>query len=481
MRNEVLRGEHICVSDRNVNLLSDLNFDLNEGEILGVCGLRDSGKTTLIDVMTGRRKMTQGALYYHGRKITGKELSEEKVVVDIRKQSKLIPDLTVYDNMTLLSPMPLFPDMAKAKWTREIREIFHALDLSFDLNRKVRHLSRAEHYFLEICRGILNHVSVFVITDITYDCSIDEYRKLREILRILRKRGASILYIESVIDRLLGWTDRILVMREGRDVFVFDRKSQSRENLLKALGVTDPMEMQIPDRAGSAAKTEMPDEAVFSLSNFMFDEVRCEELVVHRGEIAGFVHENTKPPEELMRLFRGEALIHSGKAVINGQTADFRRGIESLISMGMGIFDGNREDGFYNQSVLHNILISSYPYVSGFLVSRREEETLAEEALSMAGIRMQDAGKMFSDLSHFEREKILFEKWALTRPAVLFIDNPFRFMDIRLLEWFRVYLTQLRMENVAVLYTMPYDRQYTSMADSLYGFIGNRLISIRDS
>ena len=91
------------------------------------------------------------------------------------------------------------------------------------------------------------------------------------------------------------------------------------------------------------------------------------------------------------------------------------------------------------------------------------------------------AGKMFSDLSHFEREKILFEKWALARPAVLFIDNPFRFMDIRLLEWFRVYLTQLRMENVAVLYTMPYDRQYTSMADSLYGFTGNRLISIRDS
>ena len=476
MKNELLRGSHIYVTEQNTNLLEDFNFDLYEGEILGVCGLSGSGKSVLCDLLTGRRALSGGTLYYRGREIRSAEIAGGRTlrVIDVnRNQPKLIPDLTIYENLTLLSAESWFPDLTRRIWTNRIRGVFSLLDLHFDLNRKAGDLSLAEQFFIEIARAVLNRCELLIFHLISYDFSTSDYTVFQRILHILSDHNISIINIEARADYLIGESDRILVIREGSDAFVFPKNEQKAENILKAMEVT------VQTGAYRPVPVNRDPESVFSISDLMMGNILCDRLNVRRGEFVGIIHENGQVPAELMQFFRHEIEAETGSIFLNGQSLDIHLNIEKLTGLGMGFVDGYKENGLLTQSVAQNLLLSSYRFIPGPLINGREEKTLIAEALRNVGLTEADADRLLMEFGLFERQKIIFERWLLARPAILIMDYPFRRMDDRLLEWFRSYLARLRKSGTAVLCTMPDDPQYMALCDAVYVIAGSRLLPLQ--
>ena len=475
MKTEFLRGEHIEVADHSIRLLDDFSFELYEGETLGICGLSGSGKTVLADLLTGRRRLSSGVLFHYGHKVAFNSLQEaQKIgIFDIQRNSKLIPDLSVYENLVLISSGARFLNIGKLEWVRKIRDIFQSLGLSYAMNVKVRTLSPADKYFLEITRALLNDCRLMIFDDITYDCSMSEYAKFREIQSVLKEKGLTQIYIESRIERLIGAADRIMVLRSGSDAYVFDAEHYEEKFLLKAMEVV-PREA---DKENDISQDDVGDE-IFSMKGMSFGSITCENFAVREREFVGLVHENTIAPTELMRMFRGELPVRSGTAYLRKKPVDMSGGVVDLVRQGIGFLDGYREIGMENRTVTQNLLLPSYPYMSGLLLNKRMEKTVVEDALSTIGLQSEDGEKRLNELSFFEQQLVIYERWLLARPALLVLDNPFRNMDIRALDTFRDYIRRFKENGIAVICTMPYDRQYMKLCDRIYKIENDRIREI---
>ncbi len=227
---------------------ADVSFSLARGEVLGLFGLVGSGRTELARSIFGAEPPTSGEITLMGRKFSPKN---PRVAVEAgitylsedRKRDGLVMTCSIRDNVSLAS----LPDISKwgildrHQQTERIEAKVRELDVRPPhVERLVRKLSGGNQQKIVFAKWLLVRTHVLILDEPTRGVDVATKVEIYQIIRTLADQGMAILLISSEMPEILGMSDRILVMREGRLAGELARDEATEENLLALAAVANP-------------------------------------------------------------------------------------------------------------------------------------------------------------------------------------------------------------------------------------------------
>lgn len=209
-----------------VQAISDLNFEINEGELLGMIGPNGSGKTTAVNLITGFVKPTEGNVHYRGKNITG--WPPYKIVrLGIARTFQMVKpfyQLPAYKNMIIPLYSPRVKTMVGGKYgDRDAVALDLLEEVGFERDSFVAYKSASvlpQGYLkrLELAKAIALQPDLIILDELFSGLSLAEVASIVPIIEKLRQQGKTIIMIEHRLKELFRIADRIIALNYGQKI-----------------------------------------------------------------------------------------------------------------------------------------------------------------------------------------------------------------------------------------------------------------------
>ncbi len=231
--------------------LRDISFQVKKGEILGIGGLPDSGKSIVGRALFGLEKVTMGAIAVKGKTIEAKlrpskALRNNLMYFPGEKLEAVVLCRSIKENQTLPVIRERFTRkgfIKKSEEKRASRDQIENLSIRpSDMDRRMRFLSGGNQQKVLFSRGLIKEAEIFIFDDITRGIDIASKIEFYRLVNGLARQGATVVYISSEVNELLNLCHRVLVMYDKKIFEVVDHEAASREKLLHyILGLREGM------------------------------------------------------------------------------------------------------------------------------------------------------------------------------------------------------------------------------------------------
>ena len=202
-----------------LQVLQDVSFTLNEGEILGLIGPNGAGKSTMFNVITGVYRPNGGAILFQGKSLVG--LKPHRVcrrgVARTFQLVRICPTMTVLENVLVGAIYGRSGGRKKA--LDEALECLELLNLSEVKDTISAHLTYSDRRLIEIARAIAARPGLALLDEPLAGLNPAETEKIMDVIQNIRKtRGISIIWIEHKMDAVFNLCDRIVVLDYGKKI-----------------------------------------------------------------------------------------------------------------------------------------------------------------------------------------------------------------------------------------------------------------------
>jgi len=207
---------------RNVNTfygkiqaLWDVSFEVSEGEIVALVGANGAGKTTLLNTVSGIVRASSGTIGFSDRSI---ETEQAPVIVEmgisqVPQEGRLFPDMTVRENLE----MGAYPPKAWMQRTVTLKEVYEIFPLLEQRKGQiVRTLSGGEKQMVAIGRGLMSRPKLCMFDEPSYGLAPKAVAEIFRVIKLLPKRGITVLLVEQNVKQALEMADRACVLENGR-------------------------------------------------------------------------------------------------------------------------------------------------------------------------------------------------------------------------------------------------------------------------
>jgi len=243
------------------DFLKDISFDLRKGEVLCVAGLQGSGRTELAQALFGVVPFKTGSVEVFG-KVKNVRSPQDAIRMNIgfvtedRKAEGILPKQQIRDNilLTVRSILPLL-GLTLKNGIRSSRTLVPTLAKRVDIktdtyDREVQYLSGGNQQKVVLSKWLSTKAKIFIFDEPTRGIDVEAKASIHDMIRGLTKEGIAALMISSELPEVLGMSDRILVMRDGRIAGELPAKSTEQEIMLVATGHANENGKEKPASAG---------------------------------------------------------------------------------------------------------------------------------------------------------------------------------------------------------------------------------------
>ncbi|HVO20398.1 MAG TPA: sugar ABC transporter ATP-binding protein [Anaeromyxobacter sp.] len=430
----ICKVEGVTKTFSGVVALQDVSFTVRRGEILGIVGENGAGKSTLMNILSGVFHPDRGSVELDGVPVRFRDPREAQRhgVAMIHQELSLSRAMTVADNIfqgRMLASRLGF--IQARRMVGESRRHLAALGVEdIDPRTLVKHLSVSQMQLVEIAKAVSLDARLLIMDEPTSSLTTGEIRKLLEIMRGLRAKGVSILFITHKLEEVLEVADRITVLRDGRYVTTVAAGEVTSEKLVSFMVGREferrPHRQFITDFAEREVVLEVQDLCVG-------DRVRGASFVLHRGEVLGLTGLVGAGRTELLQAVLGFQRATSGTVKVDGKPVRIRHPSDAL-ALGMGMVPENRkEEGmFLRLSVLDNLTMAHLRRLAGPLgfVSSRHATGAAGRYVSELSIKTPSLAQIAQNLSGGNQQKTIIGRWLMRGPRILFLDEPTHGIDV---------------------------------------------------
>jgi len=223
-------------------IVSNVSFDLRRGEILGLAGLMGAGRTEIIEGIFGIKKIDAGTISVNGRKVTIHSPADAirngmALLTEDRKLTGILPVLSVRDNITIASLEKY--ERAGLINDRKINEICQKEKSRLDIKtpsmgQLIKLLSGGNQQKVLVSRWLLTSPEILILDEPTRGIDVGAKAEIHRLMCKLAQEGKAIIMISSELPEILGMSDRVLVIHEGRVGGEFLRKDATQEAIMRA-------------------------------------------------------------------------------------------------------------------------------------------------------------------------------------------------------------------------------------------------------
>lgn len=428
---EILRTEGLSKFFPGVKALDNVDFSLRRGEIMALLGENGAGKSTLIKALTGVYHADRGTIWLEGQAISPKNTAhaQQLGIGTVYQEVNLLPNMSVADNLFIGREPKRFGLLRRKEMEKRATELMASYGFSLDVREPLNRFSVAMQQIVAICRAIDLSAKVLILDEPTASLDTQEVELLFGLMRQLRDRGVSLIFVTHFLDQVYQVSDRITVLRNGSFVGCRETRELLQIELVKMM-LGRELDTHALQRAG---RTLLSDKPVAAFKNYgTKGTIAPFDLEVRPGEIVGLAGLLGSGRTETAEVIFGIKPADSGTALIKGKPQTLRSPHQASV-LGIGFCPEDRKtDGIIAAASVRENIILALQAQRGWLrpISRKEQQEIAERFIRQLGIRTPSTEQPIEFLSGGNQQKVLLSRWLLTRPQFLILDEPTRGIDV---------------------------------------------------
>ena len=414
--------------------LDDVDLEVRQGEVHALIGTNGSGKSTLIKVLAGYHSAEAGEAWVGGEpfQVTGR-VDQSEALRFVHQDLGLVLQLNSLDNLALHGGYPK-KSPNRIDWDKQRRMAFELLstfDIGLNIDLPLSMATPVQRTVVAIAAALQGwnaERGMLVLDEPTAVLPPDEVGRLFEIIRGLKERGISVLYVSHRLDEIFECADRVTVLRGGK---MIDTKNVADVDKKQLISLMLGKEMDAGYRvAHDPAKDAETVLEVRGLTGHFAKDISFE---LRRGEVLGLAGLAGSGREEVPYAIAGATAIEFGGEVrmpaagidwkpvgdVEGLKLSFvpaDRGSE-------GVIDGLSVEENLTLSILHD-------FGSNWFLSKRKERRIADELSKTMTVKVADLADPITSLSGGNQQKVLIGRCLASQPQVLVMAEPTAGVDI---------------------------------------------------
>ncbi|MCM8709982.1 ATP-binding cassette domain-containing protein [Clostridium sp. SYSU_GA19001] len=431
MKKEVLRLEHVYKDIQGYRVLDDFKLNIFKGEIVSLVGLSGCGKTELGEILGSNYSFDKGRILFDEKpyKIDRKIPTEKLGIFSLYNRNILVPQLSVAENIFIIWKNNYsYISFSKKKVINQTKLLMEEFNLNIKPDKTAEELSIAEQQAVKLIKAYVKQAKLVVANDIASSYTIDEMNMIIHILKKLKRSDISTLWISTDLDEVTKISDRVVVMREGKNVKTVYPQEYNKDFLMDI----------VVGREFSKTRerhSHTQDTAVLSLKNIHTKYVHGLSLNVNKGEIVGVLDIENKAKRDLEKLLIGEGSRTQGHMYLNDKKYE-PKNLQHALRHGVGYVRGDLlEDSIFSKmSILDNIILPVIKKTSRFkfLVNTKIERFVKKECLNIVKTSQSEVNNSPSSVDSTLKHQIVYNRWLLFNPKVLICVEPFVRADVLL-------------------------------------------------
>ncbi|HEY7691227.1 MAG TPA: sugar ABC transporter ATP-binding protein [Gaiellaceae bacterium] len=475
-----VRAESVSKRFGGVHALRGVDLEIARGSIHALVGENGAGKSTLAKILAGVHRPDDGTIAVGGRPVDYRSPRDALAdgITIITQEPTVVPHRSVQENVFLGVEGGRGGLLDQRRTGRRFAQLVERTGIELPPRALPRTLTVADQQKVEILRAIARDASLFIMDEPTSALTADESERLFELIRSLRSRGATIVYVSHFLQEVLSLADTVTVLRDGSVVRTAPAAEETPERLVAAmLGRT--LDLAFPN------KTPPPADAPVVLSVRGLSRAPAVvdvSLEIRAGEILGLAGLIGSGRSEVARAIFGADRATAGTIELDGRLirprsprAGVRNGIVMLPE------DRKRQGLLMLRSLVENVTLPHLDEVShAGVIQHRREASRTSELISALDVRTRSNRAPVSSLSGGNQQKVLFARWLFERPRVFVADEPTRGVDVGAKRAIYELIQSLAAEGIAILLISSEHEEILGLAHRVLVMRAGRIVAELD-
>jgi ABC-type sugar transport system ATPase subunit len=475
----------ICKHFSGVPVLRGCDLRVRRGEIHALLGQNGAGKSTLMRILNGvhPRSSFEGQIWIDGRVVSFESPAHAGRcgVGYVPQEIEVIENLTVAENI-FAGQMSVPGIVSGSRWVRwaslkqAARTLLEELGLSFDPSAIVASLSAPQRHLVMIARSLAVRPGVLILDEPTASLSSMEIERLFAVLRTLKARGTTMIYITHRLPEVLALCDRASVLRDGVIAEELEHNNFDIARFITAMSGFK-MEAQFPERQRSGEQGSVLRLENFSVVHRGRQRVRDVSLELRRGEILGIAGLLGAGRSELLNAIYGY-LPHIGTIHVETEPRHIRSPREAR-ELGIALLTEDRKANglLFNLPLRANISIGNLSFLShAGIVRPAEERTSVLRMTQELKIKAGSPEATVSHLSGGNQQKVLFGRVLMRNPRILLLDEPTKGVDAGTRHEIYRLIADIAGRGVAVILVSSELEEVLGLADRVLVMADGRIV-----
>jgi rhamnose transport system ATP-binding protein len=408
--------------------LESAELALYAGSITALVGENGAGKSTLVKILTGIYQPDGGRITLCGKsvRIRSPAHAQQLGISVIHQEAVVFDELSVAENIFVTARPRRWGLIDWARMRRDAGRLMERLDCPLDPGLRLRELSVAQKYLVQIARALSHDARLVIMDEPTAALSHHEAQLLLRIATGLRDEGRALLFISHRLEDLFAIADRYVVFRDGRNVAEGAMPDTSIDTLIQCM-VGRVIERLYPKRC-----IALGEEILRVLHLSRGEEFADISFAVRRGEILGVYGLVGAGRSELMQSVFGLTRAESGRIELDRTPIRPRHPADAIAQRIAYVPEDRQHQGAIpSLSISSNITLASLAQFTrhGWVDGERLTRTAGEWAQRLQ-VKYANLEQPLSELSGGNQQKVVLAKWLLTAPRVLILDEPTKGIDV---------------------------------------------------
>lgn len=425
---KILQMTGISKSFFGVKVLSQVNFDVEQGEVHALLGENGAGKSTLMNILGGVYTRDEGNVTFDGKEMDSitVKTADAAGIAFVHQELNVINDLKVYENLFLNKEITgRLGRLDKKEMLGLTSQLMEELGVDISPDETVENLETSRKQLLEIAKAFHSRAKLFILDEPTTALNNEEIDHLFGLVEKLKKNGTSFIFISHKMPEIFRISDRYTILRNGHFIESGRIQDTTPEEITgKMVG-----EGYVNEEIYQSRKLAEPILEMENLSGNGFHNI---SLSIHRGEVVGFTGLKGSGSSQLMQSIFGAEPFQQGSLKLWGQEVS-GGSIHKSMKNKVAMLAANRKEN----SIIPDMQLLENTYLAEHCLSgnrqhihKKREIEKYEDIRKKLNIKANCHSDLIVSLSGGNQQKVILGRWLNTEAEILLLDNPTQGIDV---------------------------------------------------
>lgn len=432
MKTNILQISKVSKRFSGVVALDNVSFNVQQGDVHALVGENGAGKSTLIKIISGVYVLDEGSILYEGRELKNVNPTSciRMGISTVHQELRMVEALSVAENIFLGEPIESRSAVGRVvDWDRlynESQKLIDSMGIQIDPRQKISELSVAKKQIIEICKAVRRDAKLIIMDEPSATLTENELDLLFKIIRDLKKRNITIIYISHRLEEIFQIADKVTIMRDGKHIITDDVQNLTRNKVIAHM-VGREIEDIYP-------KKQIPGEKVLLEATGIEKQGVLHDIhfTLHEGEILGIAGLVGSGRTELARALFGVDKIDRGEIKIRGEVKHFKSNRDAIKNRIALVPEDRKSQGIVSEmGVGANITLVGISKIQKMsFLDPQLEQNASLNYIQLLKIQTPTWNHTIKKLSGGNQQKCVLAKWLFVDSDILIFDEPTRGIDV---------------------------------------------------
>ncbi len=455
-----IETKDLCKRFGNVQANDNISLVVEQGTVHGIVGENGAGKSTLLKMLFGFYQPNSGDLIVNGEKLSLDSPSEAMAagIAMVHQHFMLVEPFTVLENIILGAEGQGLLRHAAADAKAKLKGLEQQFGFDLPLDAPVSQLSVGERQRVEILKALFRGADVLILDEPTAVLTPQECDQLFDLVRLLKSRGKTILFVTHKLQEIMAVTDTVTVIRAGK-VIVRTATAETTPDALAEAMVGAKISRAVERRDGSKGMPRMKLESVCAQSDHGHEALKNVSLEIYDGEVLGVAGVAGNGQTELLEVLTGLRQVTNGTVSLSGNVTNspntFTGPIELRDSGLAHVAEDRLKTGVVETMTATENAILGYQRSADFcrngLLRLKAIAAAAARYFESQDVRPRNPELPVAAFSGGNQQKLVIARELARDPQTLIVGQPTRGVDIGAVTKIHDQITELRNAGKALL------------------------------